>query len=245
MDRHLPADSLPQPSTIVLSIGGSDSSAGAGIQADIKTLSALGVYASTAITAVTAQNSQGISSIEALSPSIVTQQISAVLDDLDVKAIKIGMLYNEEIIDTVYQCLKSLNIPIVIDPVMLSSSGTSLLSDTALTALKETLFPLAALITPNLNEAAVLLNTKPANNIGAMKEQAQQLASLYSTAILLKGGHLPHTNSADIFIASSGSSSINSSIRAVAMGSKAEHGSSMRITSGSTAIALAMHKRCC
>lgn len=144
---------------VVLSIAGSDSSGGAGIQADLKSFEAFGLFGTTAITVLTAQNTKGVRDIHEVSPLFVKEQINAVLEDFDVAAIKIGMLFSNEIIDVVRDVIKNLNIPIVVDPVFISKAGSKLLHDDAIENLK-TLFPYATLITPNRFEAEALFGYK-------------------------------------------------------------------------------------
>jgi hydroxymethylpyrimidine/phosphomethylpyrimidine kinase len=186
--------------SVALTIAGSDSSGGAGIQADLKTFSALGIYGASAITAITAQNTFGVQATAAVDRQLVAQQIHAVLTDLAVGAIKTGMLFNEEIIEVVCATLTGNRIPLVVDPVMVATSGDRLLSASALATLKEKLIPMATLITPNLDEAAVLLDSPVAKSIDEMEEQANQLLKLGCHAVLLKGGHLHHKHSADILL---------------------------------------------
>ena len=173
---------------VVLSIAGSDSSGGAGIQADLKTFSALGVYGATAITAITAQNTQGVHSQFALTPQIVYEQIIAVIDDIHPQVIKIGMLSNTEIVSAVADALGKYSTPIILDPVIVSSSGHRLLSIDAIDAIKERLFPMATLLTPNLPEMCALTNL-PLNSDKEKTEATQLLMSYGINAILLKGGH--------------------------------------------------------
>src|SRR5690606_10348970 len=135
------------------------SSGGAGIQADLKTFSALGVYGTTVITAITAQNTFGVQSSAPIDPKLVAQQIQSVLSDLKVGAIKTGMLHNEKIIAAIVAALQKSNIPLVVDPVMVATSGDLLISPRANKALKNQLLPMATLLTPNLEEAAVLLDS--------------------------------------------------------------------------------------
>lgn len=169
----------------VLTIAGSDSGGGAGIQADIKTISALGCYAASAITAVTVQNTLGVQAVHPVPPTLVGQQITAVLDDIGADAIKIGMLFNA---DTIQEVAKTLNSPppIVLDPVMVSTSGHRLMNEDAVEALTTELIPLATVITPNLPEAEVLLGEK----ITDLPAAAQALAEKYKVSVLLKAGHL-------------------------------------------------------
>jgi len=167
---------------IALTIAGSDSGGGAGIQADLKTFSAMGAYGASVITALTAQNTQTVSAIHDVPASFVTEQLLCVLGDLDVTAIKVGMLSTPVIIQAVADVLENhQRIPVVLDPVMVAKSGDSLLSDDALGALKERLCPLASVITPNLPEAAKLLNRNEAVNEDEVRQQAQQLIDVLIT----------------------------------------------------------------
>ena len=173
---------------IVLSIAGSDSSGGAGIQADLKTFSALGVYGATAITAITAQNTQGVISQQALSPQMVYEQITAVVDDLSPKVIKIGMLSNVDIVHAVANALSQYSLTIILDPVMVSSSGHRLLSFEGQDALKEKLLPMATLITPNIPEMEALTGMS-LTTFDEKQKAAHYLINRGAKAILLKGGH--------------------------------------------------------
>lgn len=183
---------------IALTIAGSDSGGGAGIQADLKTMSALGVYGASVITAVTAQNTRGVTAVHGIPAAIVTAQLAAVLSDLDVKAIKIGMVGDRAVISAIAAALTGCRIPIVLDPVMIATSGDRLIGEGAEMALFQELLPLATLLTPNVPEAAVLLNTESATNVAQMREQARELAAL-GPAVLLKGGHLATDDATDVF----------------------------------------------
>jgi hydroxymethylpyrimidine/phosphomethylpyrimidine kinase len=175
---------------IALTIAGSDSSGGAGIQADLKTFSALNVYGASVITALTAQNTQGVSAVHEAPPNFVRAQMDAVLDDLDVKAIKIGMLSSSDIIYAVSEGLTQWgHIPIVLDPVMVAASGARLLNPDAIKALVACLFPIVHVITPNLLEAAALLDEDIALDEHTMKAQGRELLKRGAKAILMKGGH--------------------------------------------------------
>ncbi len=185
---------------IALAIAGSDSGGGAGIQADLKTFSALGVYGASIITAVTAQNTCAVLGVEPISAHMVRLQIQAVLDDLPVGAIKIGMLASVEIIDAVTEALSGTAIPVVIDPVMIAKSGDTLLAEQAIVRLRSRLLPLATLLTPNLPEAARLLDTSPAVEPGEMAIQGQRLRALGPQAVLMKGGHLASRQCTDILV---------------------------------------------
>lgn len=181
-----------------LTIAGSDSGGGAGIQADLKTFSALGCFGMSAITALTAQNTRVVTAIFPVPPEFIAQQMDAVLDDIGADAVKIGMLHSPEVIKTVAQKLVEKKCPnIVLDPVMISKSGDKLLQDDAVKALKEHLIPLAALITPNLPEASVLLG-RSVETLEDMPKAARQLCSLGSANVLVKGGHLNHDSSCDL-----------------------------------------------
>ena len=174
----------------VLTIAGSDSSGGAGIQADLKTFAALGVYGMSVITAVTAQNTLGVTAIENISPGVVTKQLEAIFTDFKVAAVKIGMLATSEIIEVVAAGLKQWSVTeVVLDPVMIAESGSYLLEDRARGVLVEKLLPLARLITPNLFEAGNILNREVAT-IEEMKEAAVDIFKLVGSSVLLKGGHL-------------------------------------------------------
>ncbi len=175
---------------IALTIAGSDSGGGAGIQADIKAFSARGAYGASVITAITAQNTRAVTAVEEISPPVVAAQIEAVLDDLAVGAIKIGMLSSPDIIHVVAAGVRGRGIPVVLDPVMVAKSGDSLLQDEAVSALIEELLPLAALITPNLPEAARLLGESTVAETDAeMEGQGRLLLELGPKRVLMKGGH--------------------------------------------------------
>lgn len=182
----------------ILTIAGSDSSGGAGIQADIKTISALGCYAMSVVTAITAQNTCGVRAAHLVDPKLVRMQLEAIFDDIHVDAIKIGMLGSSEIIYTVAECLRNQNIPIVLDPVMVAKSGDALLHADAVNALKEALLPITTLLTPNLPEAAVLLGQNEADSKLTMELQAKALLNLGVNTVLLKGGHLLDDDSPDL-----------------------------------------------
>jgi hydroxymethylpyrimidine/phosphomethylpyrimidine kinase len=183
---------------VALTIAGSDSSAGAGIQADLKTFSAFGVYGLTAVTCVVAETPGRVSKIEPVSADLVREQIEVVLRSFPVGAIKTGLLFSAEIITQVAAALREhRSIPLIIDPVMVATSGDPLLQDDAVGKYERDLFPLATLLTPNLNEAAVLLG-KPINDLAAMREAGEILAKKYGTAVLLKGGHLAGDQAIDL-----------------------------------------------
>ncbi|MET1027778.1 MAG: bifunctional hydroxymethylpyrimidine kinase/phosphomethylpyrimidine kinase [Dongiaceae bacterium] len=183
----------------ILSIAGSDPSGGAGIQADLKTFSALGTYGAAVITALTAQNTRGVTAVETVTPVFVTKQIDAIFDDLRIDAVKIGMLANAAIIKAVAECLRARRPRwIVLDPVMIAKSGHRLLDEAAVEALRRELLPLASVITPNLPEAAALLDRPVAADWAGMERDAAALVALGAPNVLLKGGHLPVDTSPDL-----------------------------------------------
>ncbi|MEI4261742.1 bifunctional hydroxymethylpyrimidine kinase/phosphomethylpyrimidine kinase [Roseovarius sp. D0-M9] len=184
----------------ILSIAGSDPSGGAGIQADIKSISANDGYAMAAITALTAQNTQGVQAVEMMTPSFVASQIAAIRDDIRIDAVKIGMLGNADIIGAVVAALDGLDAPVVLDPVMVAKGGDRLLAAEAVEALRRHLIPRAKLITPNLPEAADLLGVAEARTREDMLAQAEHLADLGARAVLLKGGHLTGDASPDLLL---------------------------------------------
>jgi len=174
----------------VLSIAGSDSGGGAGIQADLKTFSALGCFGMTAITAITAQNTQGVRAIHGVPPEVLRAQIDAVVEDIGVDAVKIGMLATPDIVRVVADAIARHALPhVVLDPVMVATSGDALIEHETIAALVRELFPLAQVITPNLDEAALLLG-RPIDTIDALERAADDLLALGARAVLLKGGHL-------------------------------------------------------
>jgi len=182
----------------VLSIAGSDSGGGAGIQADIKTISACCCYSSSAITAITAQNTLGVIDIHAIPQASLEKQIRAVLDDIGADAIKIGMLHSPESIETVANCLETYPIQnIVLDPVMVATSGDKLLVDEAIDLLKKHLFPKVRIITPNLPEAEILLGRKIKGQ-SEFRAIAQELAEKFRVSVLLKAGHLKGDDLIDV-----------------------------------------------
>jgi hydroxymethylpyrimidine/phosphomethylpyrimidine kinase len=184
---------------IALTIAGSDSSGGAGIQADLKTFCAFGVYGASVITALTAQNTQGVSGIVELPPEFVGAQYDAVVSDLDVGAAKTGMLAESAIIDVVAQRLRAHPLPwVIVDPVMVATSGDVLLHRAAVDSMRATILPLASLVTPNMREAEVLTGNS-VRNPAQMREAAQALVAMGAHAALVKGGHLEGDEALDIF----------------------------------------------
>ncbi|MCS6989966.1 MAG: bifunctional hydroxymethylpyrimidine kinase/phosphomethylpyrimidine kinase [Chloroherpetonaceae bacterium] len=188
----------------LLSIAGSDSGGGAGIQADLKTFSALGAFGMSAIAALTAQNTLAVTAIHPVPPDFLQKQIEAVFDDIGVDAVKIGMLATPELIAVVADTLARYGAKnIVLDPVMVAKSGDKLLQDNAIEALRTRLLPLATVITPNLPEASVLLGRRVSAE-SEMEQAAKDLRSLGAKNVLLKGGHLRSDKSADLLVAESG-----------------------------------------
>ncbi|MBW2706684.1 MAG: bifunctional hydroxymethylpyrimidine kinase/phosphomethylpyrimidine kinase [Deltaproteobacteria bacterium] len=182
----------------VLTIAGSDSGGGAGIQADLKTFAAIGCYGMSVITALTAQNTQGVTAIHALPPSFAIEQMTAVFTDIGADAVKIGMLYSAELIEAISETLNKYRARnIVLDPVMVAQSGDKLLQDDAIQAIKDHLMPVADVVTPNLPEAEVLLGQK-IESFEDMQRAARSLAQFGSRSVLIKGGHLEGNISTDL-----------------------------------------------
>jgi hydroxymethylpyrimidine/phosphomethylpyrimidine kinase len=176
-----------------LTIAGSDSGGGAGIQADLKTFAALGVFGTSVITAVTAQNLSGVSAIQAIDPGVVQKQLQAVLEGFPIKAIKTGMLFSVEILAVITRILSAhREIPLVVDPVFAATSGSKLIQDDAIRQLQDKLFPLAALVTPNIPEAEILTG-KSIKNRHDLEQAARNLFEVLNTPVLMKGGHLADT----------------------------------------------------
>ena len=191
---------------VALTIAGSDSSGGAGIQADLKTFAALGVYGASAITALTAQNTRGVTSIHAVPAEFLRAQIDAVFGDLDVGAVKIGMVAQLASIEAIADALQRWSPRhVVLDPVMVATSGDRLLAAEAVEALRKKLIPLATIITPNLPEAAALLDEPVATSEAAIESQGQKLLALGCPAVLIKGGHGEGSESIDYLIRANGS----------------------------------------
>ncbi len=180
----------------VLIVAGSDSGGGAGIQADIKTVTALGGYAMTAITALTAQNTQGVTAIQEVPPDFIAEQMTVVLDDLGADIIKTGMLHSAEVINTVCDVLDGRDIPIVVDPVMVAKGGAELLQGEAVATLKSRLLPMARVLTPNLPEAEALSGIV-IDGVAALERAAHVLFKAGAGAVLMKGGHMTDAASAD------------------------------------------------
>lgn len=193
--------SASSKTAIALTIAGSDSGGGAGIQADLKTFSALGAYGASVITALTAQNTREVRAILDIPTDFIESQIDTVCDDLSVQAVKIGMLSQPAVIASVANKLRQHALAnVVLDPVMVAKSGDKLLADEAVAHLRQHLLPLATLITPNLPEAAVLLSCPEPHDKATMLEAAKGLQGLGAHAVLLKGGHLKGNSSADLLL---------------------------------------------
>ncbi|CDY78763.1 Hydroxymethylpyrimidine phosphate kinase ThiD [Caballeronia glathei] len=189
----------------VLAIAGSDSGGGAGIQADLKAFSALGAYGASVITALTAQNTRGVTAIHTPDAAFVSAQLDAVFDDIRIDAVKIGMLANAQIVRAVADALRRHRpAHVVLDTVMISKSNHALLAPDAVAALRDELLPLATLVTPNLPEAAALLNEPGAADEDAMVRQGEALLALGARAVLMKGGHLASADSPDWLVEAGG-----------------------------------------
>ncbi|WP_320197714.1 bifunctional hydroxymethylpyrimidine kinase/phosphomethylpyrimidine kinase [Agrobacterium sp. rho-13.3] len=185
---------------IALTIAGSDSGGGAGIQADLKTFSALGVYGASVITAITAQNTRGVSAVEDISAAMIAAQMDAVFSDLDVGAVKIGMVSRIETIETISDRLHDAGRQVVLDPVMVATSGDRLLQEDAIETLRSKLLPLALIATPNLPEAALLSCQPLATNRQEVIVQAETILKLGIQAVLIKGGHGSGPESVDLLL---------------------------------------------
>jgi hydroxymethylpyrimidine/phosphomethylpyrimidine kinase len=187
-----------------LTIAGSDSCAGAGIQADLKTFAAHGVYGTSALTAVTAQNTRGVVSWQALPPALVRQQIDAVAEDIGADAVKIGMLANAEIVAAVAAAIRTLKLPnVVLDPVMIAKGGHRLLEEKAVDAIRTSLLPLAHAVTPNVPEAEVLSGMS-IRSLKDMREAGQRILAMGPGVVLVKGGHLEGPESVDLAVTTTG-----------------------------------------
>jgi hydroxymethylpyrimidine/phosphomethylpyrimidine kinase len=189
----------------VLIVAGSDSGGGAGIQADLKTVTSLGAFGATAITALTAQNTQGVFGVLPIAPDFIAQQMEVVLSDIGADAIKTGMLHSAAVIDIVASVVERIarGVPLVIDPVMVAKGGAALLLPEAREALVNRLLPLATLITPNLPEAEVLLG-HTIDNVDGMRRAAERLLTMGPAAVLVKGGHLAGPRVVDVLLTRDG-----------------------------------------
>lgn len=229
----------------VLSIAGFDGSGGAGIQADLKTFSAFGCYGMTVLTALPIQNTTGVKNCFAIPPEVVHQQLACIFEDIIPDAIKIGMLFNTEIIEVVSEFLSqnAKNIPIVLDPVMIAKSGDPLLFPEAVSALKERMIPLVQILTPNLPEAEVLLGAK-CHDESKMELMAEKLLALGCECVFLKGGHLMGDSSPDLYKDKNGTTKLFREARII---TKNNHGTgctlSAAIASG-LALGLSSQRAC-
>lgn len=203
---------IPSARTSVLTIAGSDSGGGAGIQADLKTFAAHGVHGLSAIAALTAQNTQGVTAVHVPPVGFLRAQLDACFDDFDVRAVKIGMLANREVIDTVVDALTRQrdakpDLAIVLDPVMIATSGAKLLEDGAVTALRTRLMPLATVVTPNVPEAEAL-GSGPIHDRDDLEPAASRLLASGARSVFLKGGHVPGDPVRDLYLGADGATSI-------------------------------------
>ena len=183
---------------VALTVAGSDSGGGAGIQADLNTFAALDVHGTTAITCVTAQNPNAVLGIEPIRPAMVQQQLEAIFAGFKPRAAKTGMLFSEEIISVVVEFFRKRRVPLIVDPVMIASSGARLLKPSAIRCLEKRLLPLATLVTPNLDEAEVLIG-KRILSLTDLREAAKEIHQRFGCAALVKGGHLPGAQAVDYF----------------------------------------------
>ncbi|MGY1848120.1 MULTISPECIES: bifunctional hydroxymethylpyrimidine kinase/phosphomethylpyrimidine kinase [unclassified Blastococcus] len=217
-----------------LTVAGSDPSGGAGIQADLKTFSALGAYGTAVLTALTAQNTRGVTGVHPVPADFVAQQLHTLLDDVDVHATKLGMLGSADVVRAVAGVLAERRPgPVVCDPVMVATSGHRLIDDDAVAAVRTELLPLADLITPNVPEAAALLDGEPATDVDGLHEQARALLDLGPGAVLLKGGHLGGPDSVDVLATSAGTTET----RRPRVTTTATHGTGCTLSSALTALA--------
>lgn len=200
------ADAAAGPRGRVLAIAGSDSGGGAGIQADVKTITVLGGYAATAITAVTVQDTLGVRAVHPVPPDLVAAQARAVLDDIGADAIKTGMLGGPETAAAVAEVIAGAGVPAVVDPVMVAKGGVALLEDRALALLRERLVPLAAVLTPNAPEAAVLTGLA-VETTDDLRRAADALLAMGAGAVLMKGGHVPGATVTDLLVSPAGETS--------------------------------------
>ena len=198
MQKQTP--SIQQRYVRVLTIAGSDSGGGAGIQADLKTFAALGCYGMTAITALTAQNTVGVQAIHAVPPEFLRSQLQSVLDDIGVDAVKIGMLHTPEVVRTVAWAIGHYGLKrVVLDPVMVATSGDRLIADETVEVLVRELFPLATVVTPNLDQAALLIG-RPIEGADALEDAGRSLLAMGARAALVKGGHLAGDEVVDLLV---------------------------------------------
>lgn len=191
-----PVTGLP----VALTVAGSDSGGGAGIQADLKVFFALGCHGTSALTALTAQNTRGVRGVYPVPPDFVVEQIETVVDDLAPAAAKTGMLASRPIVEAVAETLERVALPVIVDPVFVSANRDRLLEEDAVDAIKKVLLPVALVVTPNLFEASALTG-KEIGDLGAMEDAARELHDMGPRAVLVKGGHLPRGDAVDVFYA--------------------------------------------
>jgi hydroxymethylpyrimidine/phosphomethylpyrimidine kinase len=212
----------------VLTIAGSDSGGGAGIQADLKTFAALGCYGMTAITALTAQNTMGVQAIQSLPAAFLKTQLQSVLDDIGVDAVKIGMLHSPEVVEVVAWAIEHYQLKrVVLDPVMVATSGDKLIADETVAVLVRELFPRVQLITPNLDEAGLLLG-RPVPNEAALSLACADLQTMGAASVLLKGGHLQGEDVVDVLLLADASSL---TLRSKRISSQNVHGTGCTLSS--------------
>ena len=212
----------------VLTIAGSDSGGGAGIQADLKTFAALGCYGMTAITALTAQNTLGVQAIQSVPAAFLKAQLQSVLDDIGVDAVKIGMLHSPEVVEVVAWAIDHYQLKrVVLDPVMVATSGDKLIADETVAVLVRALFPRVQLITPNLDEAALLLG-RPVPNEAALSQACADLQTMGAESVLLKGGHLQGEDVVDVLLLVDASSR---TLRSKRISSQNVHGTGCTLSS--------------
>jgi hydroxymethylpyrimidine/phosphomethylpyrimidine kinase len=212
----------------VLTIAGSDSGGGAGIQADLKTFAALGCYGMTAITALTAQNTLGVQAIQSVPAAFLKAQLQSVLDDIGVDAVKIGMLHSPEVVEVVAWAIDHYQLKrVVLDPVMVATSGDKLIADETVAVLVRELFPRVQLITPNLDEAALLLG-RPVPDENALRQACADLQSMGAASVLLKGGHLQGEDVVDVLLLADGTSR---TLRSKRITSRNVHGTGCTLSS--------------
>lgn len=217
-----------------LTVAGSDPSGGAGIQADLKTFSALGAYGTAVLTALTAQNTRGVTGVHPVPAEFVAHQLHTLLDDVEVHATKLGMLGSAAVVHEVAAVLAARRPgPVICDPVMVATSGDRLIDDEAIAAVRTELLPVADLITPNVPEAAALLDTAPATDVAELPGQAQALLGLGPGAVLLKGGHLGGDESVDVLATAAGTTVT----RRPRIATSATHGTGCTLSSAIAALA--------
>ncbi len=219
---------------VALTVAGSDPSGGAGIQADLKTFSALGAYGTAVLTALTAQNTRGVTGVHAVPAEFVGLQLRTLFDDVTVHATKLGMLGTADVVREVAATLAGRpGGPVVCDPVMVSTSGSRLIDEAAVDAVRSALLPVADLLTPNVPEAAALLDVPPATDLDGMVEQAHALLALGPRAVLLKGGHLVGDESVDVLVTAAGATPT----RRPRVATTATHGTGCTLSSALAALA--------